>query len=161
MDSSPREKVLVSACLLGCDCRYNAEVRTNDALLAELESGAVELVPVCPEVAGGLPTPRPAADIIDGDGGDVLEGRARVVDAEGHDVTDAFLAGARAALEAARSSGARRAILKSRSPSCGIHTLSTMNGGSRPGNGVTAELLRRAGLLVESAGFSDAETLAP
>lgn len=146
-----REPILVSACLLGCNCRYNAVVRENSALAARDD---IEIVAVCPEEAGGLPTPRAAADIVEGDGASVLDGTSRVVDRGGRDVTAEFVAGAETVLVTARRVGAKKAILKSRSPSCGIGTLSTADG-PRPGNGVTAELLLRHGIAVENAEFTD------
>lgn len=157
--------LLVSACLLGECCRYNGVRRQNSELLDEVEQG--RLIPVCPEVLGGLPTPRPPADIVAThsgsavpspeyvDGSDVLDGAARVMDANGQDVTDAFLEGARLTLAKARAVGARAAILKSRSPSCGSGTLSRDSGTVTPGHGVTAELLRREGIDVHTAEFDE------
>ncbi|MFH9350315.1 DUF523 domain-containing protein [Kitasatospora sp. NPDC017646] len=109
-------------------------------------------VVVRPEGAGGLPTPRPAAEIVGGDGADVLDGRARVVDATGADRTAEFVAGARAALAAAEEAGARRAVLMARSPSCECGQVydGTVSGEPRPGGGVTAALLRRAGFEVSA-----------
>jgi len=101
---------------------------------------------------GGLPTPRPPAEIVGGDGDDVLEGRARVVSAAGEDVTAQFLAGAREALRLAGAVGAKAAILKERSPSCGSGAIydGTFRGAVRAGQGVTAALLRRHGVQVFS-----------
>jgi uncharacterized protein YbbK (DUF523 family) len=91
-----------------------------------------------------LPTPRPPAEIVGGDGHDVLAGRARVVTREGVDVTDRYVAGARLALEKALETGARKAILKSRSPSCGSGALydGSFTGTLQTGDGVTAALLK-------------------
>jgi len=107
-------------------------------------------LPVCPEKLGGLPMPRPPAEIQGGDGRDVLEGRARVVNREGMDVTPAFTAGARATLELARRHGIRIAILKERSPSCGSTAIydGSFSGQTRSGQGVTAALLRSHGVKV-------------
>jgi uncharacterized protein YbbK (DUF523 family) len=107
---------------------------------------------VCPEVDGGLGTPRPPAEILGGDGGDVLAGRARVITADGRDVTAAYLSGARRALETARRVGAERAILKSRSPSCGSDSIydGSFAGRTRAGEGVTAALLRANGIQVST-----------
>ncbi|MFE7565097.1 DUF523 domain-containing protein [Kitasatospora sp. NPDC057500] len=145
------EKVLVSACLAGVPCRYDGRAKAA-RVVDELVAGGRAVV-VCPEGAGGLPTPRPAAEIVGGDGADVLDGRARVVDATGADRTEEFTAGARAALAAAGAAGARRAVLMARSPSCGCGQVydGTFGGTLRPGDGVTAALLRRAGIEVESA----------
>lgn len=108
------------------------------------------LVPFCPEVAGGLPVPRPPAEIVGGDGADVLDGAARVVADTGEDVTEAFVAGARLALETARRAGARVALLKESSPSCGSRMIydGTFTGTWVAGDGVTAALLEREGIRV-------------
>lgn len=101
------------------------------------------VVPICPEVLGGLPVPRPAAEIEGGGGREVLSGAARIRTGAGADVTDAFLRGAEEAARLARAFGAREALLKARSPSCGAA-------------GVAAELLARAGLHLEVFEFDDA-----
>lgn len=111
------EPVLVSACLLGVPCRFDGRGKASAELAAAI--GDRRAVSCCPEVAAGLPTPRRPAEIVGGDGHDVLDGRARVVDDSGHDVTEAFLDGARRALEAAREAGCTEALLMARSPSCG------------------------------------------
>lgn len=151
--SSDSPPVLVSACLLGEVCRYNAVRRHNSRVIDSSEPR----LPVCPEVWGGLPTPRPAADIVGGDGADVLDGKARVIDETGRDVTEAFLSGAQKVLETAQSTGARKALLKSRSPSCGCGELSRADGSRTAGNGVTAALLLRHGIEVESTEFDQAK----
>jgi uncharacterized protein YbbK (DUF523 family) len=104
---------------------------------------------VCPEQLGGLATPRPAAHLEGGSGEDVLDGRARVVTAAGVDVTEQFVKGAEETVEIARLFGAGRAILKERSPSCGCFQVNR-DGALQSGSGVTAALLRREGLIVES-----------
>lgn len=103
------ESVLVSACLRGVPCRFDGRGRASVEMTAAL--GGRAPVPFCPEVAAGLPTPRRPAEIVGGDGYDVLDGRARVVDDTGHDVTEAFVDGARRALEAARGTGCTEAVL--------------------------------------------------
>ncbi len=95
-------------------------------------------IPVCPEQLGGLPTPRMAADIVEGDGRDVLAGRARVLDKTGDDLTQQFIKGARQCLTIAREQNITQAFLKARSPSCGLH----------PRIGVTAALLEQHGVDV-------------
>ena len=107
--------VLISACLAGRACRYDGSAFSLKGVEALVGAGRAVLV--CPEVAGGLGTPRPPAEIVGGDGDDVLQGRARVVTREGADVTAEYLAGAWATLRAAQASGARTAGLKARSPS--------------------------------------------
>ena len=142
-----REPVLVSACLLGRLCRYDGRTNTDEPLVAELEARGMRAVPCCPEEAGGLATPRPPAWIEGADAAAVVDGEARVVTDAGADVTEAFLAGARSALEAARRAGARRAFLKERSPSCGV-AATHVDDRLVDGPGVTAELLARAGIEV-------------
>lgn len=141
--------ILVSACLAGRHCRYNGAACADRDIVRMVHNGAA--VAVCPEELGGLTIPRPPAEIADGaDGGDVLDGRARVTDKGGRDVTANFVAGARLALVLARRAKATRAILKSGSPSCGVDGIydGTFSGKIRAGNGVTAELLRRHGIEV-------------
>src|SRR5437867_12137064 len=92
--------VLLSACLAGVEWTHRAQPQTRDWALKLVAEGRA--VPVCPEIAGGLGVPRPEAEIQDGDGSDVLDGRGRVVDAAGHDVTENYLRGARVAAAAAQ-----------------------------------------------------------
>lgn len=139
--------VVCSACLLGFTCRYDAQEKGQARVWAALVGKAV--VPVCPEEAGGLGTPRPAADLTGGDGAAVLDGTARVFTETGRDVTEEFLAGAEHAVEAARAHGATVAILKARSPSCGTRTV-WIDRELRDGHGVAAARLARAGLTVLS-----------
>jgi uncharacterized protein YbbK (DUF523 family) len=143
--------VLVSACLLGVRCTYRGDDERDDDLLARLRGRAV--IPICPEAAGGLPVPRPRCEIEGGDGAAVLDGRARVLDADGGDHTEAYRRGAQVALDEARRTGAALAVLKDRSPSCGgagiydgTHTRTLRPGGE----GVTVVLLRRHGIEVVS-----------
>ena len=105
---------------------------------------------MCPEEEGGLGTPRPPAEIVGGDGHDVISGRARVITSEGRDVTDAYLAGAKLALQRARSSGAKTAVLKARSPSCGKGCIydGSFSRTQRSGDGVTTALLEANGIEV-------------
>src|SRR5437867_7340 len=100
--------VLLSACLAGIACTYQAQPKTRDWALKLVAEGRA--VPVCPEVAGGLGVPRPEAEIQDGDGSDVLDGRSHVVDATGRDVTESYLHGARLAAAAAQRSEVELAI---------------------------------------------------
>jgi len=148
-------KILISACLLGERVRYHGGDAALSSLILERWRREGRLVPFCPEVAGGLPVPRPAAEIQGTGGRAVLEGTARVITSAGADVTDAFLAGARAALEAALRSGARVAVLKDGSPSCGSTEIydGTFSGRRRAGLGATAALLAESQVRV----FSEAE----
>ena len=109
---------IVSACLLGIHCNFEGASWRVPAIVEELGGG--QLFPVCPEVLGGLPVPRTPAEIRGGSGGDVLDGKARVVTEDGRDVTDAFVEGARRALAIAQAVGATEALLTERSPSCGL-----------------------------------------
>ena len=138
------ERVLVSACLLGRHCTYDASTNADGVLLRELAEAGLEPVPCCPEEAGELGTPRPPADLT-ADAEAVLDGRGRVVTHAGADVTEGFRRGAEAALELCRREGLRRAFLKERSPSCGC-THTHRVGGVVKGPGLTTALLRRHGI---------------
>lgn len=137
-DMNDRPRMLVSACLLGVACRYDG----GGQPLADLEAllKRYELIPVCPEQLGGLPTPRTPAERRNG----------RVVNRNGEDVTDAFLRGAEQVCALARLYGARLALLKGRSPSCGRGEIydGSFTGHRVPGNGVTTEALLRMGVEV-------------
>jgi uncharacterized protein YbbK (DUF523 family) len=110
------------------------------------------VVALCPEVAGGLSTPRPAAEIPGGQGVEVLDGSARVLTVEGEDVSAEFLSGARQALALVEQHGIRIAVLKANSPSCGnlLTYDGTFSGVKVSGEGVTAALLKRNGVKVFS-----------
>lgn len=145
------QKILVSRCLLGHRVRYDGGASGPfDQLQVWLDEGRV--VPLCPEVAGGLPTPRAAAEIPGGQGAEVLEGQASVMTTEGFDVSAQFLSGAYQALELVRKHGIRIAVLKANSPSCGnLQTYDgTFSGVKVSGEGVTAALLKRHGIQVFS-----------
>lgn len=131
--------ILVSACLLGVCCRYdggtNGPHPDVEALMANHN-----LIPICPEIMGGLPTPRPPAERR----GDVVATR------DYRDVTEQFLRGAEEALKLCHLYGCRYAILKERSPSCGTGRIydGTFSGALKSGYGVTAELLSSYGVTV-------------
>ncbi|HEY3375108.1 MAG TPA: DUF523 domain-containing protein [Candidatus Aquicultor sp.] len=139
---------IVSSCLIGLKTRYDGNSKPCQKVKDLVEEGIA--VPFCPEQCGGLPTPRPAAEIAGGDGHDVIAGRARVLNADDADVTDAYLRGAEGALQLARMIGATIAVLASRSPSCGAGAIynGTFSGTIVEGDGVTAALLKEAGLDV-------------
>jgi uncharacterized protein YbbK (DUF523 family) len=143
-------KVIISACLLGVRCRYDGGHSRNETAMNQKET--YQLIPVCPEESGGLSTPRPPAEIVGGDGDAVLDGKAKVMTADGTDVTEAYLRGAHHALEMAQSHGATHVILKARSPSCGCDTIydGTFSGTLTSGDGVTTALLKRHGITVTS-----------
>ena len=112
--------VMISACLLGVCCRYDGGHSLCPGLLDFVSS--CPFMPFCPEQLGGLSTPRPPADIREGDGRDILAGRARLISDKGRDVTEAFKKGAQEALRLATMAGVKIAIMKDRSPSCGLQT---------------------------------------
>ncbi|WP_434606630.1 DUF523 domain-containing protein [Pseudomonas sp. R1-7] len=143
------DKILVSRCLLGHRVRYDGGASGPfDQLQQWLDEGRI--VPLCPEVAGGLPTPRAAAEIPGGQGAQVLDGDAAVITSDGEDVSAQFLSGAYQALELVREHGIRIAVLKANSPSCGnlLTYDGTFSGVKVRGEGVTAALLRRQGVRV-------------
>lgn len=141
---------LISACLAGCECRYDGKANTVRNFVEMVEQG--EAVFVCPEQIGGLSTPRPPAEIVGGDGADVLDGNAKVITNTGEDVTSEFIKGAHEALQAAKLAGVKEAILKESSPSCGSAKIydGTFSACKVTGNGVTAALLKRNGIRVLS-----------
>lgn len=146
-----QEPILVSACLLGIPCRYDGKAKPCDAVLHLQKTH--RLIPVCPEVLGGLPTPREASEI---------QPDGSVRNRAGEDVTGQYCAGARAALAAARKSGCRVAILKEKSPSCGKGLIydGHFSGTLIPGNGVTAALLSENGIeVIGESAISDCTDL--
>ena len=136
-----RPALVVSACLLGVECNHRGLASRSSAV--EALASSHRLVPICPEVAGGLPTPRPAAEI-------QADGRVRT--AAGDDVTDFYLRGAAAAVDLARGVGAVGAVLKARSPSCGCYGVydGSFSRTVVPGAGVTVAALKAAGFEVRS-----------
>lgn len=142
--------ILVSACLAGFEVRYDGGHCFKDVINILVEEG--KALSVCPEVLGGLSTPRDPAEIVGGDGIDVLDGKAKVVDISGRDVTSFFLKGAYLVLEKAKEIGATLVILKENSPSCGSAVIydGSFKGKKIVGNGVTSALLERNGIKVIS-----------
>lgn len=134
-------KLLVSACLLGCPCRYDGKSCPSDAVSTLGE--AVEWVPVCPEVLGGLSTPRVPCE---------RQREGGILSKDGFWRTKEYEAGANAALLLAKENGCRAALLKERSPSCGVHLIygGSFSGKTIPGMGLTAEKLHAAGIAVFS-----------
>lgn len=139
--------ILVSACLLGCPCRYDGTAKADPRVLALMERHT--LIPVCPEQLGGLPTPRLPSERREGG----------VFDRGGMDVTAQYRQGAEEVLRLARLYGCTHAVLKERSPSCGSGQI--YNGSFShvlvPGSGVAAELLAQNGITV--LGESQADIL--
>ncbi|NBB51149.1 DUF523 domain-containing protein [Rhizobium sp. CRIBSB] len=147
-------KILISACLLGRPVRYDGKGKPLADPRIERWKAEGRLVGFCPEQAGGLPTPRPPAEIEGGmSGEDVLAGRARVMEVTGGDVTDAFVEGGKKAVAFAREQNCRFALLIDGSPSCGSGFIydGSFSGTRHPGFGVTTALMRAAGISV----FSD------
>ncbi|MDA8369895.1 MAG: DUF523 domain-containing protein [Nocardiopsaceae bacterium] len=145
------QKILVSACLLGRRVRYDGGAKTIEDDIIQQWRKDRRLVVFCPEVAGGLPVPRPPAEIENAAGAEaVLAGDARIRTPHGADVTPFFLAGARAALATVRDQRIRIALLKESSPSCGLRRVYDGSFGktTTPGSGVTAHLLRKHGIAV-------------
>lgn len=142
--------ILVSSCLAGMKVRYNGTDCLDAGIQRLLEDN--KATAVCPELLGGFSTPREPAEIIGGDGYDVLEGRAKVMDRSGEDVTELYLGGAQLTLEKARELGARAVVLKENSPSCGSTMIynGEFSGRKMAGDGVTTALLRKHGIVVLS-----------
>ena len=134
-------KIMVSACLLGENCKYSGGNNRSEKVLAYVAGH--EVIPVCPEVMGGLPTPRVPAEIVNG----------VVINREGVNVDREYRLGAQKALEIAREKQIDLAILQSRSPSCGVKEIydGTFSGKRIPGQGVTARLLSDNGFAVMDA----------
>ncbi len=144
--ADPNAPVLVSACLLGLRTRWDGTDRRSADIIGMLRGCCV--IPICPEQLGGLPTPRAPAEIERGDGGDVLQGSARVIAEDGRDVTGCYLRGAQESLGLAQMFSVRRAVLKDASPACGARRIKRL-GRDVPGMGVTAALLKREGIEIE------------
>lgn len=144
------EKILLSACLAGVNCVYDGTNKRHPFFERLKKTGRAFIF--CPEVLGGLKIPHDPSEISGGDGRDVLRGKARVVSKCGKDVTLFFLKGARAACLLAQKEKIKRAVLKSKSPSCGCGLIfdGTFSKKLIPGFGVTAALLMENGITVES-----------
>lgn len=141
---------LVSACMAGVPCRYNGQAKTVKMIEQMVKSK--QALAVCPEMLAGLPTPRRPAEIVGGNGDDVLDGKARIVDDQGQDWTETFVRGAYETLRLAQHAGVQQAFLKEGSPSCGCLCIydGSFSGTQRAGYGVTAALLRRHNIAVVS-----------
>ena len=150
--------IAVSACLLGHNCRYDGGHKRNERVFEHL--GESDVVAICPESLGGLKIPRSPAYLSGGQGADVLEGRACVLNAVGEELTEAFITGAQRAAEIIEKHSCTSAIMKEKSPSCGVRLIyarSIKAGDVRQGRGeifegegVLTALLRGKGLTVLS-----------
>ena len=131
-------RIIVSACLLGIPCRYDGRSCPNGKVIALAKRHT--LIPVCPEQNGGLSTPRPPAEIIDG----------KVINKAGEDVSEQYLRGAQIALDVAKLNEADYVLLKAKSPSCGKGRIydGSFSGKLIPGNGKTASLFLQSGYHV-------------
>ncbi|SCC29270.1 Uncharacterized conserved protein YbbK, DUF523 family [Kosakonia oryzendophytica] len=146
-------KILVSACLMGFKVRYNGSEKA--ALQETLQRWQQEnrLIIHCPELAAGLAVPRQPAEIVSGNGADVMRGSARILENSGHDVTAHYQLAAWLALQAAQHARCSAALLTDGSPTCGSQFIydGTFSGTQQPGMGVAAALLEQHGIRVFSA----------
>lgn len=142
--------ILVSACLLGINCKYNGDNNENDKVIKHLKDK--QFIIICPEQLGGMPTPRDPSEIIRLDGDAVINGRTSVISNKRMDVTKKFKQGAKEALKIANIYNCKEAILKEGSPSCGSNYIynGTFSGTKIDGVGVTTALLRTNGIKVMS-----------
>ncbi len=132
------EKILVSACLLGINCKYDGENNKNDKVIEYLKDK--EVIPICPEIMGGLPTPRVPSEIKDD----------KVITKENKDVTNNFLKGANEVLYLAKLFNVNKALLKAKSPSCGVGEIydGTFTHAKINGDGMTTRLLKENNIEV-------------
>lgn len=148
--------IVVSSCLAGLEVRYNGTHSLDHKIRKLIEED--KEITVCPELLGGFVTPREPAEIIGGNGEDVLDGKAKVVDKTGKDVTGLYIKGAYATLKKAIEVGATKVVLKEFSPSCGSSMIynGEFKGKKIIGNGVTTALLKRNGFqVISEKQFSD------
>ena len=133
-----KENVLISACLLGVNCKYSGG--NNYKKQVELLKEKYNLIPICPEIYGGLETPREPSEIVD----------SKVINKKGIDVTPQFKKGAEETLKLVKFYNVKLAILKEKSPSCGFKEIydGTFSGKLKTGNGITAELLFENGIKI-------------
>ena len=136
--------ILVSACLCGVNCKYNGKNNLNPEVLELVKKG--EAILVCPEQLGGLPTPRTPSEV------KIINQQVHVIDKDGKDVTENFQRGAEEVLKLAKELNIKKAILKKKSPSCGLGEIydGTFSNTLTKGNGITANLLIENNIDVES-----------
>jgi uncharacterized protein YbbK (DUF523 family) len=142
-----KSNILVSACLLGINCRFDGQ-NENNSLVKQLAKD-YNLIPVCPEQLGGLPTPRSPSWFINGDGNDTIKGEDNLRNEEAKDVSNNFRKGAREALKICQLLNIKSAVLKENSPSCGYKKI-YLKEKLTDGQGVTASLLLKNGIKVMS-----------
>jgi uncharacterized protein YbbK (DUF523 family) len=133
---------LVSACLAGVNCRYDGKDSMNEKVLELVNQG--KAIPICPEQLGGLSTPRISCELVN------QPGDRKIINKEGNDRTEEFRLGAERTLAIAKALGVKKAIMKSKSPSCGCGQIydGTFSGTLIQGNGMAVELLLRSGIEV-------------
>jgi uncharacterized protein YbbK (DUF523 family) len=140
--------ILISACLCGVNCRHDGRIIENE----KLKKLAIrkKAIPLCPEVLGGRNVPRPPAEIIDGTAEDVINGSAKVKDISGKDVTNETITGVMYVVAAVKRLGIKKAILKTKSPTCGKGQIfdGTFSGKLIDGNGVLTTVLLKEGIEV-------------
>jgi Uncharacterized conserved protein len=148
MDSRPNKRLLVSACLAGINCTFRGKNNLNEKIKELVDTG--QSIALCPEILAFLGVPRERIEIIDGDGNDLLDGKAKAISSNGKDVTKDLIAGAHRVLDAVKRYGIKEAILKSKSPACGIGKIydGTFSDRLKDGDGVLAALLKRNGIKV-------------
>jgi len=147
---STQQNILISACLLGSPVRYNGtDLLIEHPLLKQWKKEG-RLISICPEVAGGMPTPRAPAEIVGEDGTSVLSGEAQVINNDKKNVSKTFVKGANKALQMAKENNCIAAILTERSPSCGSSQIydGSFSGTRKSGMGVTTALLKQNGIRV-------------
>ena len=142
-------KIAISACLLGVPCRYDGKCKLNRKAAKIFTSN--KAIAICPEVLGGLAIPRPACEIVGGDGNDVLDGNAKVLDKNDNDYAKKFIDGAKTALGIIKKLEIKKVYLKSRSPSCGVNKIynGTFADRTKSGCGVFAAILKKENIELE------------
>ncbi len=141
--------ILVSACLLGLPTRYDGKAKPSEKVINFLQKNGLQPVPVCPEQLAGMSTPREQTFFNKGDGFDVLDDKGSAVSAKGDLMNDTFIRGAKMTLRIAKLCRCEHALLKERSPSCGVHQV-YLESEKVKGSGVTAAMLMREGIHVIS-----------
>ncbi len=149
MPSSEKTYCFISACLLGVGCRYDGGHRALDSVILNRLMKKYLLLPICPEQLGGFPTPRPPAQFVGGTGEELLRGEAKIVDETGSEVTERYMRSVEETLKLANIFGVTMAILKEKSPACGVH-LVYRDGRTVHGEGVVTAALRDRGIVVIS-----------
>lgn len=136
-----KESILISSCLTGCSVRYDGRCKPLSKKVLSLLKNQFDLVAVCPEMLGGLPCPRVPSEIASD---------SKVITAEGQDVSLFFIKGAHSTLNICKNYKIRTAVLKSKSPSCGLGIIydGSFTGRTTNGNGITAELLKQNGISI-------------